>query len=272
MRCLECTLCVLPLMGGLMASAVGLGAQPVLLQVRPRVGDTLRVHVEQKVAMLGSMRSGESQWNTSEASTLTVLTTIAVESAERDGTTMDAWTDSVGVVGPANSASASLLRWASGIRGQHYRFRVAPNGSTAMIGNSTGSFRDVGPIAQVPATLPLRPVEPGATWSANLQVPLASSLAPGGTATISATFQFDSLGSDGQAFISVRGRITRTAGTPSTVAETSGSLEGYVVLDRRRGWIAEARTVVTLSSLVAPSAGRPPIRVRTVITQRMRVL
>jgi hypothetical protein len=258
-------------MGGAMAGAAG--AQPVLLQVRPKVGDTLRVHVEQKVAMLGSMRSGDSQWSTSETSTLRVFSRLAVERVEREGTTLDAWTDSVDVAGPANSASASLLRWANGIRGRHYRFRVASSGSTVMLGNGTALVGDAGVLSQVPATLPPTPVEPGATWSASMQVPLASSLAPGGSATIAATFRFDSVGSDGHAFISVRGRIRRGAQAPfATLAETSGSLEGQLVLDRRRGWIAEAYTVVTLSSLVAPAAGRPPIRVRTVITQRMRVL
>ena len=43
------------------------------------------------------------------------------------------------------------------------------------------------------------------------------------------------------------------------------------MIDLRRGWIADARSVVTLQSLVTSSKG-PATRVRVKITQWMRVL
>lgn len=55
--------------------------------------------------------------------------------------------------------------------------------------------------------------------------------------------------------------------------QTSGNVTATLMLDRRRGWIADARTVIALRSLVTGRGkDSPPLRVRMKITQWMRVM
>jgi hypothetical protein len=257
------------------ALAGNAASQSVLLQLKPKAGDTLRVRLDQTVEMVGTMRSADGESSTSESSTLVVLTRLAVEGADPGGATLVAFTDSVRLTTPANSATGTMLAWARAIEGQRFRFRVAPDGSTSL-GEGWGA-RAGAMITQMPATLPRKPVAPGNVWSSSMEVPLASTLATRGTATLTATFRFDSLSKSGHhAYLSIQGRLTRQAsgarGPGGTVIETSGSLRGHVVVDRHRGWITDARTTVNVYSLVAPAGGKPPMRVRMVITQWMRVL
>jgi len=113
-----------------------------------------------------------------------------------------------------------------------------------------------------------------------IQFPLASSVDPKGTATLSATFTFDSLSRSGElAFLSVRGRLMKSDTDPAassgtrTVVETSGTVTGTVLLDRRRGWITDARTTFSLLSLVTSAdPSKPPVRVRMTISQWLRAM
>jgi hypothetical protein len=254
-------------------------AQAVLLQIRPREGDTLRVRLDQTVEMIGTVRGADGESSTAESSTLVVLTRLAVEDADLETATLLALTDSVRLTAPPNSASRSLLAWATAIEGHRFRFRVATDGSTSLSGTKAWGTPQAGAmIVQMPATLPRRAITPGATWSSSMEVPLTSTSDAKGTATLTATFHFDSLSRSGQfAYLSVRGRLTRSAsgstGGGASVVETSGSMRGSVLVDRRRGWITEARTTISVYSLVVPSAGnKPPMRVRMTISQWMKVL
>jgi hypothetical protein len=256
-------------------------AQPVLLQLRPRTGDTLHLRLEQRIEMAGTVRVGEAASSTSESSTLTVLTRLAVESLDSTTTTLVAIMDSVRISSPPNSATATMLAWAMALRGNRFKFRIGADGSAALAGTEgprgpslqAGAF-----LAQMPGTLPAGPIAPGATWTNAMEVPLTSTFDPRGAATLRATFRFDSLTRSGQhAFISINGRLTRpAAGAKSdagSVVETTGSVTGYVVVDRRRGWITDARTTVVVYSLVVPSgSGKPPMRVRMVISNSVRVM
>jgi hypothetical protein len=72
------------------------------------------------------------------------------------------------------------------------------------------------------------------------------------------------------------GRVTRTIaprkGDAGPDMDMTGTVSGSVTVDRRRGWITDARTLITVRSLVFAAHGGSPIRVRTRITQWMRVL
>jgi hypothetical protein len=77
----------------------------------------------------------------------------------------------------------------------------------------------------------------------------------------------------------MKGRLVRSGPMQSGVngaggfVQTSGSVTGNILIDRRRGWIADARTVISLRSLVYPKAQKAlPVRVRMKITQWMRVM
>jgi len=249
----------------------------VLLQVKPGIGDTIRVRLDQSVEMTGS--PGADGKAIVESGTLVLLATLSVESVDADGATIVSVIDSLRVNSPPNSASSAVLAWAAFAANRAVRFRVAPNGSAYVPSGRGRSVPSAALASHMPATLPSRAITPGATWSSTLQVPLASSVDPKGTATLVATFTFDSLSRSGElAFISLRGRLTKAdseANAPDgrNIVETSGTVLGYVMLDRRRGWITDARTTFSLFSLVTPAdPTKPPVRVKMTISQWLRAM
>ena len=133
-------------------------------------------------------------------------------------------------------------------------------------------------LAQMPATLPRRPIAPGSTWTSTMDVSLGATPETKGTATLAATFTFDSLSRSKElAFLSVHGRLMREPPDPrgkeGDVIETSGTLTGQVLVDLRRGWITDARTTIAVRSLVIPgNSAKPPMRVRMTISQWMRAM
>lgn len=255
-------------------------AGAVLLQIRPRAGDTLRVRLDQTVEMAGTVRGRDSVTSlATESSTLVVLSRLHVESTDQDGVTIVAETDSVRLTSPPSSASGAMLAWAQGAQGRRVRFRVATDGSTSPAGDADWRAPPPGAIVtQMPATLPRKPITVGATWTSAMDVPVTGALGPRAMATLTATFRFDSLSRSGElAYVSIRGRLSRAAQEVkegvASVVETTGTVSGYLLVDRRRGWITDARTTVSVRSLVAPSVrGKPPMRVQMTITQWMRVM
>jgi hypothetical protein len=249
----------------------------VLLQIRPRAGDTLRVRLDQSVEVGSLGRGATATATATETGTLVLHATLAIESVDREGSTVTTVTDSVRVNTPPNSASAAVLSWAAAAVNRAVRFRIAPDGS-ASVPNSRGELPPAAVAAQMPATLPRTPIAPGATWTARMEVPMASSADPDGRATLAATFALDSLSRSGElAFISLRGRLIKTEKDARAqalgVVETSGTVMGQVLVDRRRGWITDARTTFSLQSLVFPvDRSKPPVRVRMTISQWMRAM
>ncbi len=278
-----CAVLIAGLVAGIPAPHARAGAQSgaVLLELRPRAGDTLRLRLDQTVEMSGTV-IGSVDSLSIESSTLVVLTRLIIESADSVSATVVALTDSVRLASPPHSATGSLLDWARALQGQRLRFRVATDGSTILAGRvATGRAPVGGMLAEMPATLPVRPVAPGATWTRTVVVPLVGTPDPSGTATLTATFQFDSLSRSGElAFLSLRGRLTRgpteskgDKGRVAEVVQTSGTVIGHVLVDRRRGWITDARTTISLRSLVTPAdRKKPPMRVRVTISQWMRAM
>ena len=248
-----------------------------MLQIRPRAGDTLRVRLDQTVEMTGTVR-GSSGPSLSESSSLVVLTRLYVENADLNGVSILAFTDSVRLTSAPNSASGTMLAWARAAQGHRFRFRVATDGSTSAGDGIWGAQQQGAMLTQMPATLPRRPITPGTTWTSAMEVPLAGTTEGKGATTLTATFRFDSLSRSGElAFLSVRGRLSRSStgsrDGAASITETSGTMTGYVLVDRRRGWITDARTTVSMRSLVIPTAKeKPPMRVQVTISQWMRVM
>jgi hypothetical protein len=253
-------------------------AGTVLLQVRPGAGDTIRVRLDQTVEMTGP--PGVDGKPVIESGTLVMLATLAVEAVDADGATVVSTTDSLRVNSPPNSASAAVLAWGAIAANRAVRFRVAPNGSAFIPSGRGRTIPSTALTSAMPATLPVRAIAPGTEWTSVIQVPLASSVDPKGTAKLSATFTFDSLSKSGElAFLSIRGRLMKSDDDPSpagggrTVVETSGTVQGTVLLDRRRGWITDARTTFSLLSLVTSAdPAKPPVRVRMTISQWLRAM
>lgn len=267
--------------GAAQAPGMSGGASPLVLQLRPRPGDLLRLRLDQTIEMGVSARAGDDTSKV-DVTSLVMLARLTVESADLDGATVMAVADSVRIES-SGTYQSDVLRQAAALQGQRFRFRVAPDGGTTVPGGDAWAGPAVGTLlSQLPATLPRDPVLPGATWNRSVDIPLAASTDGRATATLTATFRFDSLSRSGEfAYLSMKGRLVRSGpmqggargGSNGGFVQTSGSVSGQLLLDRRRGWIADARTQIALRSLVA-GRGRDsaPVRVQMKITQWMRVM
>jgi hypothetical protein len=261
-------------LGGLPGYALA-QAGPVRLQLRPHAGDTLRLRLDQTIEV-GRNTTGDGD-GAGDVASVVMLARIAVEATDHEGASVTALTDSVRITSSEAYASSEVLRGARAMQGTRFRFHVAHDGATHMgvAGGASGDgLRAL--FSQLPATLPTEPLAPGATWTRIAEIPLPVSPDGRQTATLHVTFVFDSLSRSGEfAHLSVRGRLHRSGALPGGgggTVQTTGDVSGTILLDRRRGWISDARTVVTLRSVVATPGPSPPMRVRVKITQWMRVL
>lgn len=252
---------------------------PVRLELRPHAGDTLRVRLDQTIEITRTTRQSDDDLSPADVASLVMLARIAVESVDLEGANVTALTDSVRITSSEAYAQSGVLRGALAMQGTRFRFRIARDGSTHM-STGGGGFADPGMgtlFSQLPATLPSEALVPGASWTRVMEIPLPATPDGRSTATLNSTFHFDSLSrSEEFAHLSVRGRLMRSGALPGGAGrhvQTSGEVSGKILMDRRRGWISEARTVVTLRSLVSTRDNKaPPVRVRVKITQWMRVL
>lgn len=261
----------------LAAVAPAAAQQGVLLQLKPRPGDTLRVRLDQTIEISRSTAPLVDDTEPGEAASLVILARIAVEAADLEGAIVNALTDSVRVTSSEGFGASPTLRSARALQGQRFRFRIRPDGGTMLDGSDVLGAPGVGTLfSQLPATLPRERLMPGASWVRSVELPLTGIPEGKGSATLNATFRFDSLSRSGEyAMLSVRGRLVRSgpaAGGRGSYVQTAGDVTGAIMIDLRRGWIADARSVVTLRSLVSPAGREAALRVRVKITQWMRVL
>ena len=259
------------------------GAQSVLLLIRPRVGDTLRVQLEQQVEMTGMpqgcgagqqiglrARVKGSPANCSDTRTMTtrmeVYSRAIARRATHDATDILAITDSVLTStekrGPLHHATNQPLQRAP------VEIRIASDGEVEVgAGPASDEMRTL--LGQMPATLSRKAVTVGEKWIHEMRVPLARE--PGATGLVRTTFQLDSLGRGGDiAYISMHGSLTHEHANGSN-SETSGSLTGSMRFDRRRGWITDTHAMIDVWSEVASTSSRKPMEVHTRVVQSLHV-
>ena len=257
-----------------------LEAQPVLLQIRPRIGDTLTVWMKQKVEMTGtpaecaasssdSRRSSKSRNEVCSADprTMTTVTDVfsraIMKKGGREGTTVLALTDSIMM---STSAGRGKMSKPVRVRGRDNVFElvVSTDGGADVVNeNASAELRAM--FGQMPATLSRQRVSVGDTWTRQMRLPIVGE--PDAFGLVKATFQLDSLGRNGDmAYISMRGTLTHDH-TNGSDSELEGSITGSIQLDRRLAWITETRAVIDVTSIVKPKKGGSPMRVRTKITQ-----
>lgn len=272
---------LLAVLGFLGTSAV-VGAQPVLLQLRPRIGDTLRVKLEQQVEMTGMPpgcgdQKGASRMRPTAASAacanlrtvntgMEVFSRAIVRRSMRDATEMLAITDSVRTSTGKRGAGGRTTRQPSS-RGP-VEIRISGDGGVEIgAGPASDEVRTL--FGQMPPTLSRKPVAVGERWVHEMRIPLAAE--PGAIGRVRTTFQLDSLGRDGGiAYISMRGVLSHDHSDGSD-SETSGSLVGTMEFDRRLSWITETHATIDVWSLLkSPPAGQP-MRVHTRVVQSLRV-
>ncbi len=257
-------------------------AQSVLLQIRPHVGDTLYVRLDQRVEMTGmpvgcgvqqgvsGLRARSVPVNCADTRTMNtrmeVFSRAIARNATRDATDMLAITDSV--------------RTSSGKRGTEERttkqpasrgpveIRISTDGGVELgAGPASDEIRTL--FGQMPATLSRKAVAVGEKWIHEMRVPLAGE--PGVTGRVRTAFQLDSLGRNGSvAYISMRGMLTHDHSDGSD-SETSGTLTGTMQLDRRLAWITETRATIDVWSIVTASPSGQAMQVHTKVVQLLRV-
>jgi len=273
--------------GGIVAALMSLvagsaEAQSVMLQIRPRVGDTLRVRLEQEVEMTGmpqgcgghqtGLRGRVKTVPVNCGDTRTMTTRMEVYSraiarrATHDATDMLAITDSVlsstDKRGPLHRATNPRLQRAP------VEIRIASDGEVEVgAGAASDEMRTL--LGQMPATLSRKAVVVGEKWMHEMRVPLAKE--PGATGLVRTTFQLDSLRRGGDiAFISMRGTLSHEHANGSD-SETSGSLTGSMRFDRRRGWITDTHATIDVWSEVMSPSSRKPMDVHTRVVQSLHV-
>ena len=263
--------------------AVGLfaqigSAQPVLLQIRPHIGDTLRMHLSQTAEMTGSTSSARNEPAASMTTTIEVFTRAVAKQWTSGGTLMQTTTDSVAMT-PASAASLADLKRRA-LQAKPVWIRVSTDGAMEMVddGDPNSELRHL--FGEMPAMLARTPVAIGEKWTREMQIPLSSE--PGAVGSVRATFRLDSLGRNGDiAYISLRGTMSRI-NTPGAAPAgpgygTSGQLAGTIQIDRRLGWITDSRSSIIVKSTIMPAPNQrgeamEPMRVRTKITQWIRAM
>lgn len=243
-------------------------AQAVRLELRPHLGDTLYLRLEQQMEMRGVPHNGADSTRVMTAN-LRVRARAIPTSYSGAVTNLTAITDSL-VMSPTppdpNSTAESVRRRVEGRRTE-----VRVNRDGAMEAISQDRSDDPSPLfGQTPAILPGEMVRPGDRWAREMVIPLT----PGRRtpAAVRAVFRFDSLTADGGiAYVSVRGTLTaQAASRPFDAHEFRGTLTGTLEIDRRLGWITDSRTTVTATSHVSARDPRAsPVDVWMKITQRI---
>lgn len=252
--------------------------QSVLLQIRPHIGDTLRMHLSQTVEMNGT-KLGHRRDTTSMTTAIEVFTRAIAEQYTSGGTLMRTITDSVAMT-PASAASLADLKRRA-MQANPVLLRVSADGGMEMVddGDPNSELRHI--FGEMPAVLTRSPVAIGGKWTREMQIPLSSE--PGAVGAVRATFRLDSLGRNGDiAYISMRGTMSRI-NTPGAAPAgpgygTSGQLSGTIQIDRRLGWITDSKSTITVHSTIESPPdlrGDPkgePMQVRTKITQWIRAM
>ena len=255
-------------------------SQPVLLQIRPHIGDTLRMHLSQSVELTGTTRrAGRDSATSSMTTSIEVFTRAIAYQWTSGGTLMQSITDSVAMTPASAGSLADLKRRA--MTAKRVWVRVSTDGAMEIVDDDDPNSELRHVFGEMPAMLAREPVAVGASWTREMQIPLSGD--PGTMGQVRATFRLDSLSRNGDlAFISMHGTMSRmnSPGAPPAGAgyATSGTLSGTIQIDRRLGWITDSRSSIIVRSTIAaaPSQkGGPqgaPMQVRTKITQWIRAM
>jgi hypothetical protein len=249
--------------------------KPVLLQLRPRVGDTVWMRLEQQTEL--ASRRQDMKQAPAVASTVTLTFSRAVvESGVAAYTTVVAITDSVFVTnGTAAKGMAPMTRQ---VPGQRVRLQIAPDGSLTVPSENPQKGATQTP-SLIPATFPTKPVAVGDKWMREAPLPAGSSqLGATIVGWVQATFRLDSLTRNGDlAWISIDGKLTPDPAGAKLDAVTTvddGSVEGYMVLDRSRGWLTESQfTIIAHSTLRQPfGVASQPVRFEIRLIQSLKTI
>jgi hypothetical protein len=262
-----------------LSSAATSGAQMVLLQIHPRVGDTLHLRLEQQTELTGMRRSTGAPSMASITTSLRVYSRAIIERSSPSGTYVRAITDSVRLTG-SDEALSEAARQA--LEGRAMMLRISPDGTVALVdanGDDASGASDA--VALMPAAFPKGPIAVGYTWSRDMPLPAGGRLAPGSgpvAGWLHTKFRLDSVTHSGTlAYVSMHGEMSADPDAHLQDATVplleKGTVFGTMLVDRARGWLVESQfTIVAHSVVRMRGAADSLMRFETRVTQRMKAL
>ncbi|HYV96211.1 MAG TPA: hypothetical protein VE967_02010 [Gemmatimonadaceae bacterium] len=256
------------------ATAAPLSAQQrVMLEARPKPGDTLRVTLDHVFTITGGPKNAPDSATTVSTS-YHIATRDVAEREDRGGTIIRARIDTVRMKTSGSMGASPFPGVDRGMEGMTVKLRVMPDGSSELVEGQKQLDKElVAMLGAMPAVLPTAPVAVGESWVRDLPLPADGGDAGNASGTLKATFKFDSLTSGGDvAWVSIQGRVVsdgKAAKDGPGIGQPSGTLAGLLRLDRKRGWLAESRATVTLESVVTLAGGGPPLVVKVHVNQVM---
>jgi hypothetical protein len=259
----------LALVAFLATSAEG---QKIQLELRPRVGDTLRMRLDQVTEMSGTRKGATSKL---VVTTLRMFSRAIVESSGPTAAVILAVTDSVDISTGDDRTRALAQQTMRQLEGRQMRLRLTPDGTVSVADQTTSVPREVNELVSVmPASFPRDPVAVGDTWVREMPIPQGTRFSVPAGGFVRASFRLDSVARAGDvAYVSMRGTLEQMPAMTSDQAPT-GTVTGSLVIDRRRGWLSESRFLVQMRTMVTSrgaAATAAPTQVQMKITQHMRV-
>lgn len=269
------------------AQAVQRGAGGVWLVVRPRVGDTLHLQVEQTIERHGRRPASSStspeygprrDGGTRQVTMLVMYAHSLVESSDLAVTTLLATTDSVAMWAGRDASLGRPAPVPLPVDGRTVRVMVTADGAMRVADSPPGAMMLRATLASMPALLPEGPVRVGDSWDRDVALPALPLNGVRADGMLRCRFRLDSLTQgERRAWISMTGAMRREGGArdrpAATRTITAGRVQGTMVLDRQRAWIVDARTDIDVRSEVSagPVETGQPRRLDLRITQRLRV-
>jgi hypothetical protein len=238
-----------------------LAQKPVLLQLRPRISDTIWMRLDQRTEL--ARKGAEGKTPAAFTTTTVTYSRAIIESGVAAATTVVAITDSMFVSSADQSGKGPAPMAQKQIQGQRVRLHIAPDGSLSMGGDNSAAPKTMSRAASlIPATFPLTPVAVGDKWMREAPLPSGTSqLGASVVGWVQATFRLDSLTRGGDlAWISVHGKLTPDPSgskVDGVATVDDGAVDGYMVLDRVRGWLTESNVNIIAHSSLRQPFGAP---------------
>ncbi|HEY0930833.1 MAG TPA: hypothetical protein VGE27_13005 [Gemmatimonas sp.] len=258
--------------GGKTASTARSG-ESVRLVVRPRVGDTLWLQIEQRIE-LRARRSPNGRAGAAatpdygpragvppaQSTRLQLFAHSLVESSDLQETLLLATSDSMVVSMGSGGDPGTPRRQTITDDARQVRVLVRPDGSMRMHDPPPNAASLGATLASVPGLLPETPIHVGSEWTREMTLP---TLPVGGfraAGVVQVRLRLDSLSKGGRdAWISLSG-VLRRSGTsadwpPGAHVVTAGTIRGNMQVDRQRAWIVNAFTEIEVTSELAAGTG-----------------
>jgi hypothetical protein len=253
-------------------------AQTVTLQVKPHLGDTLRMRLDQESEMIGIRRTSTGESSAMVINSMKMFSRAIVEGSGETGTMLLAVTDSLLLTTSDERSRPAALQAAEQMRGQRLRFRVSPDGTVSMAESSDGASREVAQVVSLmPAAFPKGPIKVGESWIREMPLPVGSQLGAQLSGKLHVTFRLDSVTHSHEwAFVSMRGEVEPATGAGAAFGATleKGFVNGTMLVDQRRGWLTESWFNIVVSSTTNGPAVSGVLSMHTQmrITQHMHTM